>query len=128
MFLCPPALLYFLLGMLGIIIIVIQIVKTPSSQNKSFYIDLVSRIFVVCLISYILNYVCNHYSTTTSWYALAIMYLLPIVLGIITFLFIVLSNKQGNINNILNKSLKSTKDINIENITKTLSKTIKKNI
>lgn len=127
--LCPPALIYFSLGMLGIIILIFYIVKTPSLQNKSSYIDLASRIFMVGLISYVLNYVCNNYSTTTSWYMLAIVYLLPIVLGILSFLYIVIGTKNvGNVNATLNKSLKSTKNMNIENITKSLAKTVKKTI
>lgn len=51
-----------------------QLIKKRTSKNKSLYIDLVSEIFIVCLITYILNYVCNHYSTTTSWYILAILF------------------------------------------------------
>jgi len=88
-----------------------QLIKTRTSKNKSLYIDLVSEIFIVCLITYILNYVCNHYSTTTSWYILAILFLLPIIFGIITYFFMVM---------ILSKSIKNA------NITKTLSKTLKK--
>lgn len=78
--LCMPALVYLVIALLGALM--------DFSKKRKPLAHLLVSLIIIALITYALNYVCLRYSTRTSWYILAAMVLLPVLLGLLTVLMI----------------------------------------
>jgi amino acid transporter len=82
--LCMPAIVYLVLAVLGFFSNFVKKRKSISKRIPEVLINLI----IIGLITYALNYVCRRYSVKTSWYILAAMILIPIILALITVLMI----------------------------------------
>ena len=90
--LCTPALLYFIISMIGFIMILIQnLGNTKKYTIGSFSINVTSTFFVfifkflyIIFWTWILNFICKSGYPGVSWF----LFLLPYFLLIITFLII----------------------------------------
>lgn len=78
--LCMPAIVYLVLAVLGVFM--------DFSEKRKTIVNLIVSFIIICLITYALNYVCRRYSVRTSWYILAAMVLIPIILALVTVLMI----------------------------------------
>lgn len=78
--LCMPALVYLVIAILGALM--------DFSKKRKPMTHLLFSFVIIALITYALNYVCLRYSVRTSWYVLAAMVLLPILMGLFTVMMI----------------------------------------
>ena len=73
--LCTPALVYLVLGCIGSLK-ALSVSKKLSNKLIAF----LSSLAAVFLMTYLFDYICKTYGVTNSWYALAFIYLFPIVI------------------------------------------------
>ena len=74
--LCTPAIVYLVLALLG------TIGEIIGKNKKTNAFGLIINILVIGIITYGLNYICNKYSVRYSWYTLAVLILLPLLLAL----------------------------------------------
>ena len=90
--LCTPALVYLVIGL------VIAAVNIVTKGKMIFKLKLIPKfvfgLAFMLFITYLLDYVCKIYGVTNSWYALAFIYLFPIIVGLLTFIVMVGFSKK----------------------------------
>jgi hypothetical protein len=76
--LCAPAIVYLVLAIIGTLM---ELSKESRFNMAKFLMNLV----IIAAITYGLNWVCNKYSTRASWYTLAALIFLPLLLAMTFF-------------------------------------------
>lgn len=76
--LCTPAIVYLVLALLGTI--------GEIARKKKMSAGLIINFIIIGLITYGLNYICTKYSVRYSWYTLAVLIFLPLLLALTFFL------------------------------------------
>lgn len=77
--LCMPAIVYLVLAIIGTL--------SDLAEEKRFHaMKLLLNVVVISAVTYALNYICQKYSTRYSWYTLAVLAFLPLVLAMTFFL------------------------------------------
>ncbi len=77
--LCTPAIVYLVLAILGTLSDFFQ--KSKFNLGK-----FLMNLLIIGAITYGLNWVCNKYSTRASWYTLAALIFLPLLLALTFFI------------------------------------------
>ena len=77
--LCTPAIVYLVLAIIG----TLSELSTGSRFNMAKFL---MNLVIIGVLTYGLNYVCNKYSTRASWYTLAALIFLPLLLALTFFL------------------------------------------
>jgi hypothetical protein len=76
--LCAPAIVYLVLAVIGTLM---ELSKESRFNMAKFLMNLV----IIGALTYGLNWVCNKYSTRASWYTLAALIFLPLLLAMTFF-------------------------------------------
>lgn len=77
--LCMPAIVYLVLALIGTL--------SDLAEDKRFHVmNLLLNLVVVAGVTFGLNYICHKYSTRYSWYTLAVLALLPLLLALTFFI------------------------------------------
>jgi hypothetical protein len=77
--LCTPAIVYLVLAILGTL--------SDFSQKSKFNLGkFLMNLVIIAILTYGLNYVCKKYSTRASWYTLAALIFLPLLLAMTFFM------------------------------------------
>jgi hypothetical protein len=77
--LCTPAIVYLVLAIIGTLSEILQ-------ESKFNAVKFFMNMLIIAAITIGLNYVCNKYSTRASWYTLAALIFLPLLLALTFYL------------------------------------------
>jgi len=98
-FLCPPAEFYFIISMIGLVIMCFQNFGTSSiyclgdlscNFKSGVYIIFFTKLFYILIWTWILNIICRKVSPTVSW----ILALIPFILFFLSLALFI--NKSAN--------------------------------
>jgi hypothetical protein len=76
--LCTPAIVYLVLAIIGTL-------SELSKESRFNMAKFLMNVVIIGALTYGLNYVCNKYSTRASWYTLAALIFLPLLLAMTFF-------------------------------------------
>jgi hypothetical protein len=76
--LCTPAIVYLVLAVIGTL-------SELSKESRFNMAKFLMNVVIIGALTYGLNYVCNKYSTRASWYTLAALVFLPLLLALTFF-------------------------------------------
>jgi hypothetical protein len=94
---CTPALIYLVISFIGILLRMGDYHRTYKEKGKNGNLNvnvsvtqtpIIISLVIISLITYVLNEVCIRYSVKYSWYALAFLFFFPLLIALLTIIFV----------------------------------------
>jgi hypothetical protein len=104
--LCTPSLIYFIIGIFGLVVSFISMIFKKEFSFQSLFAFIIN-ILVVLFWTWILNTLCKTGHKNVSWFILVLPYLF--LFGIIGWFAYTIKNTGKSVSSVLNMSTKSSK-------------------